>query len=74
MDHILDHHLDDHFPILFHIFPMPFHGNDGNLKGVGHSQVVLEFQSNWLASGARLDIQELRAGYAEVPQDAQGRR
>jgi len=32
-------------------------------------QVVLEFQSNWLASGARLDVQELRAGYAEVPQD-----
>lgn len=34
------------------------------------SQVVLEFQSNWLACGARLDVQELRAGYAEVPQDA----
>ena len=32
-------------------------------------QVVLEFQSNWLASGARLDVQELRAGYAEVPQE-----
>lgn len=32
-------------------------------------QVVLEFQSNWLANGARLDLQDLRAGYAEVPQD-----
>ncbi|CAL1142819.1 unnamed protein product [Cladocopium goreaui] len=37
-------------------------------RGLPHchnSQVVLEFQSNWLASGARLDVQELRAGYAE---------
>ncbi|CAE7543990.1 ABCC1, partial [Symbiodinium pilosum] len=32
-------------------------------------QVVVEFQSSWLSDGARLDIQELRAGYAEVPQD-----
>lgn len=31
--------------------------------------MVLEFQSSWLANGARLDLQELRAGYAEVPQD-----
>jgi len=32
-------------------------------------QVVIEFQSSWLSDGARLDIQDLRAGYAEVPQD-----
>ena len=31
--------------------------------------MVLEFQSNWLANGARLDLQDLRAGYAEVPQE-----
>ena len=37
--------------------------------GAASLQVVLEFQSNWLANGARLDLEDLRAGYAEVPQD-----
>mmetsp|Transcript_22678 Transcript_22678/g.41042 ORF Transcript_22678/g.41042 Transcript_22678/m.41042 type:complete len:1608 (-) Transcript_22678:60-4883(-) len=32
-------------------------------------QVVLDLQSSWLAEGARLEVQSLRTGYADMPQD-----
>jgi len=32
-------------------------------------EVVLDLQSSWLAEGTRLEVQNLRAGYADMPQD-----
>merc|ERR1740121_3538748 len=37
-------------------------------RGTG-KRVVLEVQSGWLADGARVEVENLKAGYADIPRD-----
>jgi len=41
----------------------------GKSKGMDQEEVVMEVQSGWLLEGAQVQIEGIKAGYADVPRD-----